>query len=246
MVERQGFFFAQVAGQRPAWLADISREIEIMRHVIVQENARLRDSYNIEKEACSKLRAELVRSAVADFRALAIEPSTRPNAEDGSGSLPSGLRPHRTVEWRILGVASNASACTRSVFEFPEYPGVRFSISYGARKPQSVASMPSIESSCHLRLRVLGPSCSDTCFRIGLDARLDVSNGAAADLPSPPSSAAKGCNSDSVGSMCSLGRKEEALVKGGGCVSCPCRWPPSGDADVVCRARITLIGLQSD
>merc|ERR1719330_1684765 len=66
---------------RPPWLVDLSREIQVMRHVILQENARLR---------------EQILQGQAQAAALA------PAAELRTATLgPRVVFRSRAIEWRI-------------------------------------------------------------------------------------------------------------------------------------------------
>jgi len=260
-----GAFSAQSSGgaapeavpqQRPAWLRDISREIEVMRHVILQESTRLREQYTAQKEAVADLKAKLgicgrlprsPRGAASTGPAPSCGGQNWRRALEAEALDPLPLSPVprilpcRAVEWRIVGLeaerAIELEQRDHSTFDLPEYPEVLFAFSFGARRggrsaTASNGAEPS--SSCRLKLQISGAGCVDLALQVGLDVELE------ADA------------SDSVGdaapdSTC-LGRRQAVLLRGGGRVVCPCSWPPASQAAsavVVCRARVEFAGFLS-
>jgi len=191
---------------RPAWCNDLSREIEVMRHVILQENVRLKDQLRELTDESIQLRNRLGVQIVtgADGRRALVscsgapptagEPEVQvagwsmPAAELGSSTSVLDVPwrgQQRVVEWRINGLngpqAAELRERDRSTFELAEYPGVVFSLSFGAQRSRadtgaagngalSEGSAGSCGAApCRLRLSISGPDASRFCLRVGLE-----------------------------------------------------------------------------
>lgn len=244
-----GFEAQQVV--RPAWLNDMSREIEVMRHVIMQENRRLREQIRDGRDEANCLRQILLSPSQ---KSAAATPCC------AVGRLRSGetLCRKRVVEWRIRGVdgqkGTELAICARSVFDLPEYPDVSFSFKFGAKLRGQTPTMTlapcqgasASSSPCHLMLRVSGNGCACLCLRIGIVAEaeaIEVAASSAATLPEAREALPleqKRANQAAI----PLGGTLGSLLNGGGRVACPCSWPQAPGCTVVCRAQIEFAGFK--
>mmetsp|Transcript_45560 Transcript_45560/g.90301 ORF Transcript_45560/g.90301 Transcript_45560/m.90301 type:complete len:428 (+) Transcript_45560:105-1388(+) len=254
----QGFETQQVV--RPAWLNDMSREIEVMRHVIMQENRRLREQIRIGRdEACC------LRQILASESAVAAPCPGGPQSSFGlSGCCAAGQRSSnalcrkRVVEWRIRGVdgqkGTELAVCAKSVFDLPEYPDTSFCFKFGAKprgqaptmSPATCQGTSASSSPCHLMLRVSGNGCACLCLRIGIVAEADtteVATSSAASLPEAQEAVPLEEKGHSKAGI-PLGGTLGSLLSGGGRVACPCSWPQVPGCTVVCRAQIEFAGFK--
>lgn len=232
---------------RPSWCSDLSREIEVMRHVILKENVRLNDQIRGLEESCLQLRRHVEPGAVGalvsggaagegplaatspagDARWLEAAPVV-------GGAVPCHRR--RTVEWRLRAVdgsrAGERGERDRSSFELPEYPEVAFVMTFGAGRREKVAESDAGASGqrwpCRLSLSAKGPGLSGLCILVALEA-----------LEEPPADEG---SAEACGAIVRLGVVSGTLLHGGGRTGCPCAWPTRPRATVVCRARIELVG----
>lgn len=183
-----------------SWCVDLSREIEVMRHVIMQENSRLKDQLRVLTEESRGLRDRLESclhvgpAAGLNCEALAAPPG-------GGAAAPAMQR--RVVEWRIHRVdslrAAEHGAVDCSTFQLPEYPEVDFLMSFGARRrgrrrleeergaeggfEREAGSAPAgasqawaetqphaSDAGCRLALRIAGPGTAGLRLHVRLEA----------------------------------------------------------------------------
>lgn len=225
---------------------DLSREIDAVRRTIFQESRLLRSQLAEVSVEAGRLAAAAATAAAAPAPDAAAEP-----AVEAAEPLPAALRgycpsaasscpaprPCRTVEWRIRGVdgqhGAEGGTCAACSFDLPEYPEVVFALRFGAGRctgealsggePPRPGRWP-----CQLRLRVSGPGCVNLDLRVGLSAELCEDGARREDEPS--------------GAL--LGRAEAEPLRGGR-ASCMCAWPEAAKADVLCRVKVELAGVQS-
>jgi len=227
------WYGAEPGPERPSWCSDLSREIEVMRHVILKENARLKEQIRGLEDSCLRLRrhveprvvgalvsgeAPLAVSSPADARWLEAAPVV-------GGAVPCHRR--RAVEWRVRAVSGCASELgeqDRSRFELSEFPDVAFVLTFGAGRREKVAESDAGAKGqhwpCRLALSARGPGLSGLCILVALEAQEEMAEGSEAGH---------------------LGATSGALLCGGGKTGCPCAWPRPC-ATVTCRARIELVG----
>jgi len=249
---------------RPAWLNDMSREIEVMRHVIMQENRRLREQIRDGRDEANSLR-QILASPSPESEAVTPcrgGPRTSPGL---SGCCAMGRRRNgevlcrkRVVEWRINGVdgqkGTELAVCAKSIFDLPEYPDVSFCFKFGAKSrgqaptmaPAACQGASASSSPCQLLLRVSGNGCACLCLRIGIVAEAEASELAASSAATLPEAEEavpleeKGSNQAAI----PLGGTLGSLLNGGGRVACPCSWPQAPGCTVVCRAQIEFAGFK--
>lgn len=250
---------------RPAWLNDMSREIEIMRHVIMQENRRLRDQIQGGRDTANCLRRILANPSPESAAATPCRggPRSSPGLDGccAAGRLRCGeiLCRKRVVEWRIRGVYGQKGAeiaiCAKSVFDLPEYSDVSFCFKFGAKRrgqaptlapTTSQGASASSSSPCHLMLRVSGKGCACLCLRIGIVAETeatDVAASSAATLQEPQEAVPLEEEQPKQAAI-PLGGTLGSLLNGCGQVACPCSWPQAPGCTVVCRAQIEFAGFK--
>lgn len=199
---------------RPAWCDDLSREIEVMRHVIIKESARLKEQLQGLDKATGELRGHVVPRPGAS--------SSPPRSLEAS-SYTAGTCPkrRRAVEWCVRGMdgprAASLGQGDKSTFTLPEYPGATFAFAFGAKgnAAESNGTWP-----CRLSFRAHGPGVAATCLSVALEVA-DVSGGEVRVLGQTYS---------------------PVLLRNGGRVACDCSWPSGASCTVACRARLELIG----
>lgn len=158
-----------------------------MRHVILQENARLREQIRSQREEVSRL-AERVSPCTAtqcDAGSVLSESIARwvdvVGSRDPEPCLLSAPRRRRIVEWHVRGLDGHRAAelgqCDRSIFELPEYPGATFAFTFGARggalgsaSATPELALPGVSRPCRLKLRLSGPGSEGLCLRVALEA----------------------------------------------------------------------------
>lgn len=229
---------AHLQPHRPAWLDDISREIEVMRHVIQKENSLLRSMCRDEMEALGQI--------VTSF--------PEPVDDAGSGAVASsrvGLS--RLIEWRIGDTenqwASGLAWRCNQTFELPEYLGTLFSFSFAVRGAHrgggdqgnaSIDSPSEYGASSRLKLRLFGPNSGNFRLQVGLEVCY------AERLPDPKELADGSCNSESL----RVGSSESVVLTCGGSASCIARLPASlifsASSVFLCSAHVQLLGYVSD
>lgn len=225
---------------RPAWSSDLCREIEAMRHVIVQENSRLREQICGLKDECARLHERLGSRLQACGPVL----GSMPSMSSGSASLASRwLEPlpnsndcthvdvpcrRRAVEWCIKRIdgprAAELGERVRSSFTLQEYPGVEFRFTFGAdcdpghaqeREPSSKAvSAGRFAKLCHLKLRVSGSGAADICLRVALEAE-DVTEVGEGDSSARGPRGLNGGDGDGGGSSSSEGGSDAGSSNAG-------------------------------
>lgn len=218
---------------RAPWYSDLSRELEAMRHVILQENARLKEQIHGLKDASACLRGRLgayppLDASYSDSRAgLAAWTSGAPVRwlEAPNTLVPRTPCQRRVVEWCLCGFDSRRAAADgrrdRSTFMLPEYPGSKFCLSFGAMRKGCSPQITHDEPTCYLMLRVKGSGCEGLGLRVRLRAEVEL-----------PAEERK----------VSLGEQREALLWGQGSTSCPCAWPTAPDVNILCCAHIEFAG----
>lgn len=231
---------------RPPWCNDMSREIEVMRHVILRENQRLKEHVQVLQKECADLRDQM--DAAREDGCGGTTDETTPeeglitNAADGVHRAwedpPRARAPprRRVVEWLVRGVdgprAARLGHHDRSTFELPEFPDVSFSYVFGApRKPEAPEGTPPTNgtSPCQLTLSASGQGCLGLSWRVGLEVVQRISDGAGG---SESQTLARHGNPACLGHASVQMSDHEVAV-------CPCRWPGS-QANIVCRAQLEL------
>lgn len=240
-----------------------------MRHVIVQENVRLKDQLRELKDESALLRERLGSQAcVLSMDDTAADPtSERPAvAADLCKASASVLevpwrRRRRVVEWCIRNLdgprASEAAQWDHSKFELAEYEGVSFRFRFGARRhiaDSESRNDNSSNNSCGLSLSIRGPGASRYSVKVTLEveeSRTDERQGASltGDSADGGSSSSDGEPSFELDSQrgganaASLGRSAPVLLQGSGRATCPCRWPSSSNSTIICRAQVEFVGF---
>jgi len=179
--------------QRAPWVNDLSKEIEVVRHVIIKENDRLSQQLRKLEEAHAVIRESLgmtmhvgYQTAASDWHGCDTRGYERSIGRSIDSARPSNRR-RRTVEWRVLGVTmpsvGDQLQSDHSSFKLPEYPGVCFDFELGVpwstsssgQEPAQTppVSKPRFSRPCQLSLRVSGNGCAGSCMRVSLDAQTE-------------------------------------------------------------------------
>ncbi|CAE8585609.1 unnamed protein product, partial [Polarella glacialis] len=118
----------ETALKNKEWVSDMSRELEVMRHVIQKEMSEMRRLWMEKKEALAPLLSKRARPA-----RLRRDCWTQPMSSS-SLSLETleaqGLEPSSYLEWRIQGIEAGV-APAQHTFELPEHPEVSFCCTFG-------------------------------------------------------------------------------------------------------------------
>lgn len=234
-------------GQVPLY-QDLARELEIIRHVVTQENGKLKEHLHRSEQEVAQLREQvddLGRELVTLQPAAGASPVEAGTAEASSFAAGRALAEGPSlIEWHIRRASEmraayramgDPSRCECAHIPIPEFPGVDFALMfYPLAAPAAVAAAAGAEGvhSWRLALHIAGSGACALDLRVALSIEVVLTAGM------------ENASGPSLGRSCSAVPGSVSEVRGGGRALLRGAWPQNAEKQevvVICRAEVTPI-----